>query len=475
MSEAQVADTASDQQAIADFSTTLRGSCIRPGDHDYDDARLVWNKGIDKRPAVIARCRGVADVIEAVKLARAKNLVVAVRGGGHNVAGNAVCDDGIVIDLGAMNHVRVDVAARRVRAGGGATIGDVDHETQAFGLAVPLGIVSQTGIGGLTLCGGHSWLTRKHGFACDNLVSVDLVTADGRYLTASEEQNIDLFWGLRGGGGNFGVVTSFEFEAHPVGPDVTFCATFYPMEDAAAVFRGWRDYLAEAPDEFTSQIAFWSVPPHEAFPSELHGRQIIVPAGLHCGPLEEGQRFIQPLRELGEPLLDLSGPIPYIAAQQAFDPFFKTKCERFNYWKSLYLDVLDDAAIDSIVARGLNRPTSWTLMPIRLMGGAGSRVPADATALGGRNAPFLLSIDSAWTDPDEGERTIAWTRDFWEEMRQGRNGSIYLNFVGDGEDTEAMMRASYGDANFERLVEIKSKYDPANMFRLNQNIRPRAV
>jgi FAD/FMN-containing dehydrogenase len=472
MPEDRAAASATDQQALEGFSASLRGPCIRPGDPDYEDARLVWNKGIDKRPAVIARCSGVADVIEAVKFARAQNCEVAVRGGGHNVAGNAVCDGGIVIDLGAMHHVGVDVAARRVRASGGATIGDVDHETQAFGLAVPLGVVSQTGIGGLTLCGGHSWLTRKHGFACDNLVSVDLVTADGSYLTASEEENADLFWAVRGGGGNFGIVTAFEFKAHPVGPVITLCATFYPMEDAAAVFRGWRDYLADAPDQFTSQIAFWSVPPHEAFPIELHGRPIVVPSGLHCGPLEDGARYIQPLRELGEPLLDLSGAIPYKAAQQAFDPFFKTKCERFNYWKSLYLDMLDDAAIDRIVARGLNRPTSWTLMPIRLMGGAGSRVPANATALGGREAPFMLSIDSAWTDPADGERTIAWTRDFWEEMRQDGKGSIYLNFVGSGDDTEATLRASYGDANYERLVAIKSKYDPTNMFRLNQNIRP---
>ena len=437
--------------------------------------RLVWNKGIDKRPAVVARCSGVADVIEAVKFARTQNLVVAVRGGGHNVAGNAVCDGGIVIDLGSMNQVSVDVAARQVRAGGGATIGDVDHETRAFGLAVPLGIVSQTGIGGLTLCGGHSWLNRKHGFACDNLLSVDIVTADGTYLTANEEENADLFWAIRGGGGNFGVVTSFEFKAHPVGPDITFCATFYPMEDGAAVFRAWRDYLADAPDEFTSQIAFWSIPSHEAFPSELHGRQIIVPSGLHCGSLDEGERFIQPLRELGEPLLDLSGTIPYKAAQQAFDPFFKTKCERFNYWKSLYLAELDDTAIDRIVARGLHRPTPWTLMPVRLMGGAGGRVPPEATALGGREAPFMLSIDSAWTDPADGDRTIAWTRDFWEEMCLDGKGSIYLNFVGSGDDTEAMLRAAYGDANYERLVEIKSKFDPTNTFRLNQNIPPKNI
>jgi hypothetical protein len=475
MSETHAIEAAIGDQAVAAFATGMRGACFTPSDVGYDDARIVWNGSIDKYPAIIARCCGVADVIDAVNFARANDLLVAVRGGGHNVAGNSVCDGGIVIDLGAMNAVRVDVAARRVRAAGGATIGDVDRESQAFGLAVPLGIVSQTGIAGLTLCGGHSWLTRKHGFACDNLVSVDVVTADGRYLSASETENAELFWAMRGGGGNFGIVTSFEFEAHPIGPEVTLCATFYPMEGAAATFRRWRDFVVGAPEEFTSQFAFWSVPPHEMFPVELHGRAVVIASGLHCGSVADGERFIQPLRELSKPLLDISGPIPYIAAQQAFDPFFTIKRERMNYWKSLYLDALDDDAIDRIVARGLDRPNPWTLMPIRHMGGAAARVPADATALGGRDAPFMLSIDTAWTDAGDSERAIAWTRDFWDEMRQGTRGSIYLNFVSADEDNEAMLRAAYGDGNYERLVDVKTKVDPENFFRLNQNIRPKTV
>ena len=475
MSEAHTAEAATDDQAIAALVTGMRGACFTPSDAGYDDARMVWNGSIDKHPAIVARCSGVADVIDAVNFACANGVLVAVRGGGHNVAGNAVCDGGIVIDLGAMNAVRVDVAARRVRASGGATIGDVDRETQAFGLAVPLGIVSKTGIAGLTLCGGHSWLTRKHGFACDNLVSVDLVTADGRYLTASETENADLFWAVRGGGGNFGIVTSFEFEAHPIGPEITFCAPFYPMEDAARIFRHWRDFVADAPDDYTASFVFWSVPPHELFPAELHGRAIVIPAGVHCGPVAEGAKFIQPLRELGEPLLDLSGPIPYLGVQQAFDPFFNTKRERHNYWKSLYLDTLDDDAIDSIVARGLDRPNPWTLMPIRHMGGAAARVPADATALGGRDANFMLSIDTSWTDSADSDRAISWTREFWDEMQHGTRGGVYLNFVSDGEDNEAMLRASYGDANYERLVDVKTKYDPENFFRLNQNVRPRTT
>lgn len=346
MAESQSHESSSALDALAQ---AMRGPCIGPQDPRFEEARQVWNRGVEKRPAVIARCSGVADVIEAVNFARAQGLVVAVRGGGHNVAGNAVCDGGIVIDLGAMNHVSVDVAARRVRAGGGATIGDVDHETQAFGLAVPLGIVSETGIGGLTLCGGHSWLTRKHGFACDNLLSVELVTADGRLLTASETENADLFWAVRGGG-NFGVVTTFEFQAHPVGPDITFCAAFYPVEDAPAVCRGWREYVADAPDDVTAQVVFWSIPAHEHYPAELHGRRIVASAALHCGPLDEGQAYIQPLRELATPLLDRSGAMPYKAIQSAFDAFF-VKGERFNYWKSLYLNALDDAAFDRIIAR----------------------------------------------------------------------------------------------------------------------------
>ena len=472
MVETDANQSVTDNEAIAILANGMRGVCITPTDASYNDARAVWNGSIDKYPTVIAQCSGVADVIDAINFARANRVPVAVRGGGHNVTGNAVCDDGIVIDLGAMNAVRVNVAARRVRAGGGATIGDVDRETQVFNLAVPLGVVSKTGIAGLTLCGGHSWLTRKHGFACDNLISVDMVTADGRFLTASESENADLFWAVRGGGGNFGIVTSFEFQAHPIGPDVVLCAPFYAMKDAAGIFRRWRDYVANAPDEYTTQFTFWSVPSHESFPAELHGRAVVIPTGVHCGPTAEGERYTRPLRELGEPLLDLSGPIPYVAVQQAFDPFF-TKRERLNYWKSLYLEALEDDAIDRIVARGLDRPNPWTLMPIRHMGGAGGRVPADATALGGRDAPFMLSIDTSWTDPADSDRAIAWTREFWEEMRQGTRGTVYLNFAGQGEDTEAMMRASYGDANYERLVEIKTKYDPTNMFRLNQNIRPK--
>ena len=475
MSEAHTIDTAIDDEAVAALTAGMRGACLTPGDAGYDEARVIWNGSIDKHPAIIARCTGVADVIDAVNFARANGVLVAVRGGGHNVAGNAVCDGGIVIDLGAMNAIRVDVAAHRVRAGGGATIGDVDRETLAFGLAVPLGIVSGTGIAGLTLCGGHSWLNRKHGFACDNLVSVDMVTADGQYLTASEAQNADLFWAVRGGGGNFGIVTSFEFEAHPTGPEVTFCGPFYPLKDArdaARIFRYWRDFVADAPDEYTANFLFWTIPAHENFPAELHGRPVVIPAGMHCGPVAEGAQYIQPLRELGEPLLDISGTLPYSALQQAFDPYFTIKRERRNHWKSLYLDSLDDDAIGRIVGHALDRPDPWSLIALWHLGGAMNRVDPAHTALGERRANYLYSLDTSWTDPADDDSAIAWTRAAWADMKPFSRGGVYLNFPGQGEEGEALLRASYGDANFERLVEVKTKYDPANFFRLNQNIQP---
>ncbi len=460
-------------EKIEEFTASIAGSVIGEADAGYDDARSVWNASIDKHPAMIVRCKGVADVIRSVNFARQQGLLVAVRGGGHNVAGNSTCDGGMVIDLGAMNGVHTDVGRRLVRVEGGATIRDVDRETQMFGLAVPLGIVSETGIGGLTLCGGHSWLNRLHGFACDNLVSVDLVTAKGELVRASEDENSELFWAVRGGGGNFGIVTSFEFRAHSIGNMVTLCAPFFPIDDGARIMRAWRDYMASAPDTFTAQCLFWTIPAHESFPADLHGRPVIVLVGVYCGPQEEAAAFVQPLRDLGTPLVDLSGPIPYEAVQQAFDPHFTARYKRFNYWKSLYMDALSDATIDRIVARGMDRPNPWTLISTRLMGGAPSRVDAGATALGGRDAAFMLSIDTSWTDPEISDAAIEWTRSFWDEMKVGTGGSAYLNFLSDDDDHEALMRASYGQGAYDRLTAVKAQYDPGNFFSLNQNIPPK--
>ncbi len=470
-SSATAQDTRLGSDAIGALAEALRGPVLTPADPGYDEARIIWNGSVDKRPQIIARCVGAADVIDAVIFARQHDLLLAVRGGGHNVAGNAVCDGGIVVDLSLMNGVRVDPAARRARAGGGATLGDVDRETQAFGLAAPLGVVSLTGIGGLTLCGGLGWLRRKHGMACDALVSVDVVTADGTFLTANETENSDLFWAVRGGGGNFGVVTSFEYALYPVGPTVTLCAPFYPLENGADILRRWRDIMAEAPEDFASNLLVWSIPAHPNFPSELHGTPVIITAGVHTGALEEGERVIQPLRELGDPVLDLSGPAPYVGVQSAFDPLF-LKGERLNYWKSLYLDNLDDRAIDLIMARANDRPSPWSLIAIWHLGGAMNRVDPGKTALGERRAPYLFSLDISWTDPADDDSAIGWTREAWAEMRPFSRGGAYLNFPGQGEEGEALLRASYGDGNYDRLVEIKRKYDPTNLFRLNQNIAP---
>lgn len=460
-----------DEAVLTAFSSTVRGGCLTAHSPGYDDARVIWNGLTDKHPALIVQCSGTADVIDAVRFARQHCLQVAVRGGGHNVAGNATCDGGMVIDLSQMRSVRVDPAGRRAWAGGGATIGDVDRETQAFGLAVPLGIVSQTGIAGLTLCGGLGWLRRKHGLSCDALISADVVTADGRMLTANASENSDLFWGIRGGGGNFGIVTTFEYQLQPVGPMVTLCAPFYALEQGADVIRRWRDFVIDAPDEFTSEVTIWSIPAAAPFPAELHGRDVVIPTGVYLGDLDTGAKYIQPLRELGKPLLDLSGPWAFTAVQTAFDVFFK-KGERLNYWKSLYLDTLDDDAIDRIVTRAKNRPSPWTLIDIWHLGGAMSRVPPGDTALGARDAPYLLSIDSSWTDHDATTNAIAWTRDFWSEMGTFARGRVYLNFPGQGEEGKALLRASYGEVNYERLVNLKRRYDPENMFRLNQNISP---
>ena len=465
------AETVLEEAAVEEFKSSLRGELLRPGDDGYDKARAIWNGMIDKRPALIARCSGAADVIDAVNFARTHNLLLAVRGGGHNVAGNAVCDGGLMIDLSLMKGVRVDPGKRIAWAQGGVTWGDLDRETQAFGLATPGGVVSTTGIAGLTLGGGFGWLRRKYGLSVDNLRSVDIVSADGQFLTASDTENTDLFWAVRGGGGNFGVVTSFEFSLHPVGPLVMLAVAMYPAEKATAFAPRWREFMAKAADEVSSQMAFWSIPDIEAFPENARGKPVVIFLAVYAGPVEEGQQILQPLREFGTPLVDLSGPTPFTSVQSAFDPFFP-KGERQYYWKSLYLDSLSDDAIAAIAARAIDRPSPMTLVNVWSMGGAMSRVPAEETAFGDRSAAFLLEISSTWADPQDSGRNIGWTRDFWADMKRFSSGGVYLNFPGLGEEGEDLVRAAYG-ANYERLVALKNKYDPQNLFRLNQNIKPR--
>jgi FAD/FMN-containing dehydrogenase len=465
------AEVALGESVIEQFASKLRGELLRPSDPAYEQARLVWNGLINKRPALIARCAGVGDVIDSVNFARENDLLVAVRGGGHKVAGYAVCDGGLVIDLSPMKGIRVDPERRTVRAEGGATWADLDRETQVFGLATPGGEVSETGIAGLTLGGGLGLLRRKYGLSCDNLLSAEVVSADGRLLIASETENVDLFWGIRGGGGNFGVVTTFEYRLHPVGPEVMAAAVMYPFEQATELLHAWRDYTEQAPDEVTSEVLLWSIPDIPDFPEELRGEPTVVVAGMYAGPAEAGERELQPLREFGTPLLDLSGIQTYTAAQSDFDAFFPEGL--LYYWKSLFLDHLDDEVINAMVVNAENRPSPQTLLIARHLGGAMSRVPEEATAYGNRNARFNLSLDSTWEAPAESEGNIAWTREAWAKMRQFSDGGIYLNFAGFLEEGEKLLHEAHGE-NYERLVALKNKYDPTNLFRLNQNITPTA-
>jgi FAD/FMN-containing dehydrogenase len=456
---------------VEEFKLKLRGQLLTATDSGYDEARQIWNGMHDKKPALIARCSGVADVIDSVNFARDNNLLVAVRGGGHNVAGSASCDGGIMIDLSLMKGIRVDAQKRTVHAQGGATWGDVDRETQVLGLATAGGVVSTTGIGGLTLGGGLGWLRRKYGLSIDNLISVDIVTADGSFCTANESENSDLFWAVRGGGGNFGVVTSFVFRLHPVGPVVTLCGPWYPAEQAKKVLAGWRDFMATAPEELTSSAMFWTVPAIPDFPEEFHGKRAIIVVAVHIGPGDEAKRVMQPLRELGTPMIDLSGPIPWTTLQSAFDGFFP-KGQKQYYFKSHNLDNLYDETIDAIIPLGSNPPQPMVMAVIWNYGGAMSRVDVEKTAFAGRNNGYLLGIDAIWDDPKDNDEVIAYCRNFLAAMEAYSPGAgLYVNFSGLGEEGDALVKSAYGK-NYDRLVALKNKYDPSNLFRLNQNIKP---
>jgi FAD/FMN-containing dehydrogenase len=456
-----------DAAAVQDFTSRIRGTVLTPSSNAYDSARQIQNGMIDRRPALIVQCSGTADVVESVNFARDRHVLLSIRGGGHNVAGNAMNDDGLVIDLSAMRGVHVDATSRTVRAAGGATFGDLDRESQLFGLAVPGGVVSTTGVAGLTLHGGYGHLRRKLGLSIDNLLSVQIVTADGLVRSASATENSDLFWAVRGAGSNFGVVTSFEFRAHPVGPTVQLCAPFYALEDGAAVLRAWRAFTANAPDEVSSLVVIWSVPP--GFPPEVVGKPVVILASVYSGAPEEGARVMQPLREIAKPLIDLTGPVPYTALQASFDPFFPKG--RLYYWKSVNVHDFGDACIDAILAAAATRPSGMSDIPIWHLGGAMSRVAPDATAYGRRDAPYLVTAEATWEDPAQNDTNITWARDLVAAMKAFSRGGSYLNFAGLGEDRELLLRDAYG-ANYDRLAAIKAKYDPDNLFRMNLNIPP---
>jgi FAD/FMN-containing dehydrogenase len=459
---------------IATLRDVIRGSVFAPGDAGYDEARAVWNAMIDRRPAVIVRAADTADVVSAVTVARTHRLPVSIRGGAHNVAGHAVGEGALMIDLSAMRDVRVDPERRRAWVAGGATWGDVDRATQEFGLATPGGLISDTGVGGLTLSGGIGWLRSRHGLSIDNLVSAEVVTADGRLVRASGDEHSDLLWALNGGGGNFGVVTEFEFALHPVGPTVMFAGPVYPIEAGAAPIRFWRDFLADRHDDVASIVEFSTIPHDPDYPEAAWGKRVYTIAAAYAGDADRGEALLQPLRELGEMVTDFSGQMTYCEMQRLFDAVIPFGRHR-SYWKSRYLADLPDAAIDLLLEGNAAPPSTNTLCSIWNFGGATARVPAHATAFGDRSMPWMVSFDSIWSTEDDDEANIAWSRSFWERLaRHAAGGRIYLNFAGLGEDGDDLVRRSVGD-NFDRLAGIKRAYDPDNIFRFNQNIRPAVI
>jgi len=462
---------AGDAKSIAELRAAIRGTVLQSVDADYCAARAVWNGMIDRSLRLIVRCEGVADVIATVNYARRHGLLVAVRGGGHHVAGYATCDDGMMIDLSAMRAVQVDPGARSVRVQGGATWRDVDWETTAFGLATPGGLVSTTGVGGLTLSGGIGWLRGSHGLCIDNLLSADVVTADGRLLHASGHDNSDLFWAVRGGGGNFGIVTSFEFRLHPIESELMACLAVYPETQAAPVIAAWRDFMATAPDPLLGcLIEFSTLPDDPSLPQAARGARVVTVAAVHDGPADEGEALVRPLRQLGSTLVDFSARMPYCTIQSIQDDLYPKGRDR-SYFKSLYLSRLDAAVIADIVSGLRARPSDMTYTSVWNFGGAFARVAADATAFGDRSMPYMLSIDAMWSKPEDDATNIAWARGFWSDMRRHSDGRLYLNFPGHGEDA-GLVRQAVGAGTYARLVEVKRKYDPTNFFRINQNIPP---
>ncbi|MBQ0986469.1 FAD-binding oxidoreductase [Streptomyces sp. F63] len=453
-----------------ELAARLRGRLLRPGDPGYEPARRLWNGMIDRRPALVARCRGEEDVVAAVRHARDRGLPLAVRGGGHGVAGQALCDGGLVIDLSEMREVTVDPDARTARARGGCTLADVDGATQRHGLAAPLGVVSATGIAGLTLSGGMGWLRRSHGLSCDNLLSARVVTADGRVLTARAEENPDLFWAIRGGGGNFGVVTSFEYRLHPVGPEVYFCNVYFPAERAREVLRDCERCLRESPVPAGPIGVLGRIPEAPEFPPGAHGRPFVALLALFPGDPAEGERALLPFRDIAEPIADLSGVLPYTAAQAVLDEDYPDG--RRYYWKSVNADGLGDELIDRLTAHAAAAPSPDSTIDIWYQGGAMARVGEGETAFANRSSPYLFGIEGNWTAAADSAANVAWVRDTVADLRAYSGGGTYLNFPGFLEEGEQQLREGYG-RNYERLTRIKTRYDPGNLFRLNANIRPR--
>ncbi len=456
------------QGLVDELSRTMGGQVLTPSSAEYDKARAVWNAMFDRRPALIVRCAETQDVVEAIRFARRHDLLVAVRGGGHNIAGTGVCDGGIVIDLSLMSTIQVDPTHRTVRVGSGAILADVDRATQAHGLVTPLGINSTTGIAGLTLGGGFGWISRRYGLTIDNLNSVEIVLASGETLRASATEHADLFWGVRGGGGNFGVVTSFEFRLHEMGPEILSGLIIHPLDAARDALRFYRDFIADTPEEFVCWAVLRQAPPLPFLAPEWHGREVLILAVCHCGRVPDGERVAAPLRGYGRPLADVIAPTPFTEWQRALDPLLGAGAR--NYWKSHNIAKLSDGLIDVLVDFARRIPDPQSDIGVLQVGGAVNRVPTHATAYAARDAQFILNVHGRWSDPSKDVECMEWARALLRAAEAFATGGAYVNFL--THDDQDRVRASYG-ANYDRLVELKTRFDPMNHFRLNVNIRPK--
>ncbi|BDG10745.1 FAD-binding oxidoreductase [Anaeromyxobacter paludicola] len=460
-----------DPETLATLRRELRGEVCLPGEPGYEQARTIWNAMIDRRPGAVIRAAAAADVVRAVELARDRGLRLSIRGGGHHIAGNAVCEGGLMLDLTPMKAVRIDAAARTARAEPGVVLGELDQAAQAHGLATPLGINSTTGIAGLTLGGGFGWLSRKHGLTVDNLLSADVVLATGEQVRASERENAELFWALRGGGGNFGVVTSFEYRLHPVGPQVLAGLVVHPFSSAKQVLRGYREAARRAPDDLTCWVVMRKAPPLPFLPPEVHGQEVLVLAVCYVGPPEGGEAAVAPFRALGQPIADVIGPAPFTAWQQAFDPLLTPG--RRNYWKSHDLLDLGDASIELLTSSAGRLPSPECEVFVAQLGGAVNRVAPTATAYPHRDVAFVVNVHTRWGDPSEDRTCVGWARDLFARLAPYATGGVYVNFMPEDEAQRVSLGA-YGP-NYERLARLKARYDPENLFRQNQNIQPARV
>lgn len=454
-------------EAVRALSDALDGDLLSASSSDYDDARTIWNAMIDRRPGLIVMCESAEDVAQGVRFAAEHGALLSIHGAGHNIAGNAVCDGGVMISFARMNDVTVDAEARTVRVQPGATLGDLDAATQAHALAVPTGINSTTGIAGLTLGGGFGWLSRKHGMTIDNLLSADVVLADGSTVVASETENADLFWGLRGGGGNFGVATSFEFQAHPVGPEVMSGLIVHPFSDARDVLRAYRDFLKDTPDEVTVWCVMRKAPPLPFLPEEVHGTEVVILAAMYAGDMADGEAALAPLRAFGNPIADVISPHPFAGWQQAFDPLLVPGAR--NYWKTHDFDAMSDEMIDKALEFVATLPDPQCEVFFAQVGGAQGRVADDATAYQGRSAAYVMNVHGRWSDAAQDATCIGWCRDLYDGMAPFSTGEAYVNFM--TEEEVDRVESAYG-SSYSRLVELKNRYDPTNLFRMNQNIAP---